>query len=177
MGWRTGRGRGTPTLTEEDSVLEGEGRCALLAAEAAHGGDDQRHRRHRATNPHAAPADKRKAPRVRTQETGLRSRAGNGFKLTTHPARRRTPSDPARPAPLPSGPASADRLPSSPRPSAPRLGHVASGELWLWQCSFRLRPVCFRALTEDAESSSSRLAPARNGLATSPPPCTLGTHL
>ena len=41
MGGRAGRGRGPPTLTEEDSVLEGEGRGALLAAEAAHDAGDQ----------------------------------------------------------------------------------------------------------------------------------------
>lgn len=41
MGGLAGRGRGPPTLTEEDSVLEGEGRRALLAAEAAHRAGDQ----------------------------------------------------------------------------------------------------------------------------------------
>ena len=42
MGGLAGRGRGPPTLTEEDSVLEGEGRRALLAAEAAHRAGDLR---------------------------------------------------------------------------------------------------------------------------------------
>lgn len=37
MGRRVGKGHAPPTLTEEDSVFEGEGRGALLAAEAAHG--------------------------------------------------------------------------------------------------------------------------------------------
>jgi len=41
MGGLAGRGRGPPTLTEEDSVLEGEGRRALLAAEAAHRAGEQ----------------------------------------------------------------------------------------------------------------------------------------
>lgn len=41
MGGLAGKGRGPPTLTEKDSVLEGEGRRALLAAEAAHPAGDQ----------------------------------------------------------------------------------------------------------------------------------------
>lgn len=40
MDEQEGRGRGSPTLTDEDSVLEGEGHGALLAAEAAHGAGD-----------------------------------------------------------------------------------------------------------------------------------------
>lgn len=41
MDGRGRRDRGAAGLTEEDSVLEGEGRGALLAAEAAHDAGDQ----------------------------------------------------------------------------------------------------------------------------------------
>lgn len=41
-----GAGRARSTLTEEDAVLGGQGRGALLAAEAAHGAGMSR-RRHR----------------------------------------------------------------------------------------------------------------------------------
>lgn len=96
----------------------------------------RRRRRHRATSLHAAPTDKEKPPRLRTAETGAASGAGNGFKRPphprpAHPARRRTPPGPRvlSPQPVFLGPAPRDSV------LAPRLGHVAGGELWLGGCS------------------------------------------
>lgn len=135
MGGQAGRGRGPRTLTEEDSVLEGERRGALLAAEAAHSaGDWTPPPPLRVTNPHAALTDKEKAPRLRTAVTGPAWGRGAAFNLlgagepTPRAGALRGARESLRPSPAPSGRASAD---CSGAPGlATWLRSVPAGGLW-----------------------------------------------
>lgn len=109
-----------PSLTEEDAVLEGEGRGALLAAEAAHG---DRRRCCTATQPHSPDAEPHKRRKLAPAHRELTLWSPGALPLTrwarltpcprpAHPRRRTLPGAPPHaPPPEP--------------PLAGSLGHVA----------------------------------------------------